>query len=167
MQLEFTTIEAFPPGTIFNLLLAAYSAFHDQYPEYLEENIRSFTDCDTFFYANIPIANKCCLISTYQSQAVGMICWDPREFPQAIIGHNCIIPGKKGNGLGKEQLHFALQEIQKKDFTTCKVSTGLMDFFEPARKMYSANGFIESHRDVTTENTGLRMQDMIYYQLEF
>ncbi len=52
-MLIFKPIDCFPKGTIFNLLSDSYLDFHNNYPEYLSENTKSFSECDTFFYEKI------------------------------------------------------------------------------------------------------------------
>jgi hypothetical protein len=104
IMLLTSSILNYPTGTIQLLLEKSYQPFHEQFPEYLEENTRSFNECDTFFYSNPEIANKCSFISVYEGHLVGMACWDPRNHPSATIGHNCILPAFQGLGFGKEQM---------------------------------------------------------------
>ncbi len=163
-MLIFKPIDCFPKGTIFNLLSDSYLDFHNNYPEYLSENTKSFSECDTFFYEKIKIGLNCCLITVFQNLPIGMVCWDPRESPICNIGHNCIIPNHRSNGFGKEQINNALKIIAMNGFNICRVSTGLMSFFEPAKKMYLANGFKETRRDLLS-NGIIKMHDMVYYEL--
>jgi len=49
------SLEKYPQGTIEKMLKESYAELHNQYPEYLDENIINFHDCDSFFYAHIEI----------------------------------------------------------------------------------------------------------------
>jgi GNAT superfamily N-acetyltransferase len=151
-------------GTIQLLLEKSYQTFHEQFPEYLDENTRSFNECDTFFYGHPEIAIKCSFISLHEGNLVGMACWDPRNYPSATIGHNCILPAFKGLGLGKEQMGLVISLLREKGFKEAKVSTGLMEFFIPAQKMYTGVGFKESRRELNIRSP--RLHDNIYYQME-
>jgi len=94
-----------------------------------------------------------------------MCCWDPREFPLVEIGHNCILPKFKGIGLGKEQLRIILERLKHKSFEKAKVSTGLLNFFIPAQRMYESLGFHEIKRDKGNKLGQFKLCDQIYYEL--
>ena len=57
-MLEFKSLLNYPKGTIESLLIEAYSSFHKCYPEYREENLKNFKECDSFFYENPKIGEK-------------------------------------------------------------------------------------------------------------
>ncbi len=153
----------YPKGTVRLLLEESYKPFHMQFPEYLDDNMRLFFECDSFFYSNPEIANKCSFISEYKNNMVGMCCWDPRNFPTAIIGHNCILPIFRCLGLGKEQMSIALRILKEKGFKAAQVSTGLMEYFIPAQKMYTGVGFNELRRDLIAHVP--KLHDDIYYEI--
>jgi hypothetical protein len=157
------SILSYPKGTIKFLLEMSYNPFHMQFPEYLEENLRSFYECDSFFYSNPEIGNKCSIISEYKGNVVGMSCWDPRNYPTAIIGHNCILPTFQCMGLGKEQMSITLRKLKENGFKVVHVSTGLMEFFIPAQKMYIGVGFKELRRDLNYQTP--KLNDNIYYEM--
>ena len=94
-----------------------------------------------------------------------MCCWDPRNFPVAIIGHNCIKTIYKGNGFGKKQLSIALVKLKGKGFQKVTVSTGLLEFFIPAQKMYESVGFYEINRDDLNFFKN-KMHAQIYYEIK-
>lgn len=165
-MLVFKSLLNYPKGTLEALLIEAYSHFHEYYPEYLEENLKSFHACDTFFYENPQIGESCSFVSEYEDQIAGMCCWDPREKPMAIIGHNCIRPKLRGKGLGVYQMRMALNHLKNKGFTKAKVSTGIMDFFVPAQRMYEAAGFKEISRDNPQKSNEPTLYDNIYYEME-
>jgi ribosomal protein S18 acetylase RimI-like enzyme len=92
-----------------------------------------------------------------------MCCWDPRNFPIGIIGHNCILPTFQSKGLGKEQMSIALAILKEKGFKVVQVSTGLMSFFIPAQRMYSGVGFKKVRQDLVSQIP--RLHDNIYYEI--
>ncbi|MFA5207032.1 MAG: GNAT family N-acetyltransferase [Lentisphaeria bacterium] len=155
---------SYPRGTIENLLVAAYQALHQQYPECEKENRESFHYADNLFYDNPKIGDKYAFITEYEGKTCGMCGWNPLGFPTAIIGHNCILPEFRGKGLGKEQLRVALRQIKENNFARAEVSTGLIDFFMPARNMYEAIGFKEVKCD-DLETAKNKILAKIYYVL--
>jgi ribosomal protein S18 acetylase RimI-like enzyme len=161
-MVKITSIFNYPKGTIMSLLEESYKPFHQQYPEYFNDNKKSFFECDSIFYNNPEIANKCSFISEYEGNVVGMCCWDPRNFPIGIIGHNCILPTFQCKGLGKEQMSIALGILKEKGFKVVQVSTGLMNFFIPAQRMYSGVGFKKVRQDLV--NQVPRLHENIYYE---
>jgi len=159
-------ITDYPKGTLENLLVSSYGEFHKVWPKAEGENLVKFHQCDTFFYDNLRIGLKCSFITEYENKICGMCCWDPRGLPNAVIGHNCILPDYRRRGLGKLQLGMALKILKNGGFETAEVSTGLSDFFLPTRKMYTANGFIESRRDKIDVSED-KFNAKIYYKLCF
>ncbi len=153
----------YPKGTIKQLLYEAYKSFHVQYPECLDSNLKSFIECDTFFYANPEIGEKYSFISEYKDQVIGMFSWDPRNYPTVIIGHNCILPTYQNMGFGKEQISIALRIFKEQGFGKAQVSTGQMEFFIAAQKMYTGAGFKELGRDLNSKTQKLHAN--IYYEM--
>lgn len=121
----------FNRGVLFKLLIEAYS-FDYKY----EQNCRSdWHNCD-----NLNIANKCCVITTLNDEAIGFVCWDPRNIPEYVeIGYNCIIPRYKGNGYGKMQLQEAINRIAQADVKRIIVMTD--NDLIPAQRNYESVGF--------------------------
>lgn len=136
MKIEYKSIGAFEKGTLYGLLEAAY-AYDERFKHYFKDNWR---ECDDFFYENLSIADKCCLITTVDDMPVGFVCWDPRNIPEYIeVGHNCIIPEFKGKKLGKIQLTEALDRIKKHDIKKITVTTNVA--LIPAQRNYESLGF--------------------------
>jgi Acetyltransferase (GNAT) family. len=163
-MLTIKPINDYPSGTLEKLLVSAYSAFHREYPEYSEENYKKFHECDSFFYENLEIGLNCSFVTEYHGNLCGMCCWDPRKFPEAVIGHNCILPEFRGIGLGKEQLQTAVNLLFERGFTVISVSTGTLDFFIPAQQMYRSAGFTELRRDNAEEAVN-KLHANVYYEL--
>lgn len=162
-MIKIKSIFNYPRGTVMSLLEESYYPFHQQFPQYYDENKKSFIECDSIFYNNPEIGNSCAFISEYEGNVVGMCCWDPRKFPVGIIGHNCILPTFQCKGLGKEQMSIALGTLKGKGFKVVQVSTGIMDFFIPAQKMYSGVGFKKVRQDIIYQCA--RLHDNIYYEI--
>ena len=92
---------------------------------------------------------------------VGFISWDPRQFPShVILGHNCVLPKYRKQGIGKHQITKALNSFQQYGFEFARVSTNRDTFFKYARRMYESCGF--------TECSPYRYdgENMIYYSIE-
>jgi GNAT superfamily N-acetyltransferase len=165
-MLVFKSLLNYPKGTLESILTEAYSSFHQQYPEYSAENLKKFNECDTFFYENPKIGENCSFVSEYEGDLAGMCCWDPREKPIVIIGHNCILPKLRGKGLGSSQMKMLLRHLKDKGFTKAKVSTGIMDFFIPAQKMYESVGFKEVSRDNPDNSNQMTLHNQVYYEMK-
>lgn len=165
-MLVFNSLLKYPKGTLESILIEAYSSFHERYPEYREENLKNFNECDTFFYENPKIGESCSFVSEYEGKIAGMCCWDPRENPTVIIGHNCILPKLRGRGLGTYQMKMTLNHLKDKGFTKAKVSTGIMDFFIPAQKMYESVGFKEICRDNPNDSNKTMLHNHVYYEMD-
>ena len=82
-------------------------------------------------------------------------------FPSyVIIGHNCVLPKCRNQGIGKHQITKALNSLQQHGFEFARVSTKRDHFFKSARRMYESCGFIECS---PYRNDG---ENMIYYAIE-
>jgi putative acetyltransferase len=79
---------------------------------------------------------------------IGFGSWDPRGFPTARVGHNCILPAYRGNGYGTAQLKHVTTMLRDAGFERAIARTGAIAFFGPARRMYERCGFatVASHR---------------------
>jgi ribosomal protein S18 acetylase RimI-like enzyme len=165
-NLKFNSILDYPRGILRKILTEAYEPFHQKHPEFLDENMKKFIDCDEFFYNNPKIGNNCAFVYEYDGETAGMSCWDPRPRPTVEIGHNCILPKFRGLGLGTYQMKEVLKHLKEKGFTHAKVSTGQMDFFIPAQKMYEAAGFKEVKRDDPKTSGKNMLNNQVYYEME-
>lgn len=148
MGIEFKKVSEFNRGILFKLLKDAYS-FNRQYEEACQTKWR---EDDDFFFDNLHIADKYCIITTLDGEAIGFIAWDPRNMPEyAVIGDNCIVTEHKGKGYGKLQLQEAINRITQYDVKKIIVTTN--DDLIPAQRNYESVGF-EMCRRWKQDNAG-------------
>ena len=92
---------------------------------------------------------------------IGFISWDPRQSPSyVIVGHNCVLPKYRNQGIGKHQITRALNSFQQQKFEIARVSTKRDTFFKYSRRMYESCGFTECS---PYRNDG---DNMIYYSID-
>lgn len=136
MNIIFKKISGFDRGTLLSLLTDAYS-FDRRYEAHCAADWQAF---DSFFFDDLPLADKYGFITTLGGEAIGFVSWDPRNMPDyAIIGHNCIATRHKGNGYGRMQLQEAVNRITRYDTGRIIVCTN--DDLIPAQRMYESVGF--------------------------
>lgn len=112
MELKFRKISDFDKGTLYQLLVDAYS-FDERCDICWDSDWKEF---DNFFFDNLEIADRYGFITTLKDEPIGHISWDPRNKPKYVeIGHNCISSKYKGNGYGKRQLLEAIDRIRQYD----------------------------------------------------
>lgn len=110
MDISFHKLTEYPRGLMYDILKDAYS-FDERCAQCWDDNWR---DSDAFFYDHPEIADRYSLVTCYQEEPIGMICWDPRNRPDYVeVGHNGIRTAYKGRGFGKLQLAEALRRIKE------------------------------------------------------
>lgn len=134
--IEFCGIDSAPRGTIFRLLTESYNGWPDR-----ESKLDVWRSTDRDFFDNPNTIGACVIFTLQADQIVGFVSWDPRQFPTAVIGNNCVLPTCRNRGIGKRQLVHALEALAAKGFHRATVTTGDSDFFAPARRMYTSCGF--------------------------
>ena len=140
-MLRFATIIKFQKGIISSLLLRGFAQVCD---EQLKQKILEY---DKEVFENPQTIGICVFISTLNDKPIGLASWDPRKWPEAEIGWNCILPEFQGKGFGKLQIMELLRRFKTAGFKKAHVKTSLNPFFIPAQKMYVACGFKESLRN--------------------
>jgi len=135
-MLDFRPIASVARGTICQLLNASYEGWPDR-----DEHVENWRAADQESFNNPDTVGACAVFTFLGNEVIGFVSWDPREFPTAIIGHNCVEPSLRGRGVGKAQLRNLLRILGNRSFREAIVTTGLGEFFEPARRMYLACGF--------------------------
>jgi GNAT superfamily N-acetyltransferase len=135
-MLDFRPIASVAPGTTFQLLIESYEGWSGR-----DEHMENWRIADHDFFSNPDTVGECALFTFLADEAIEFVSWDPRRFPTAVIGHNCVRPSFRGRGIGKAQLRNLLRILRNRSFREATVTTGPCRFFEPARRMYLACGF--------------------------
>lgn len=141
MTIAFRSLRDFPPGTITSLLCRAYSAIKHSDPQFWARENPTWEEYDRQVHDLPETVGSCGFISVLEQAPVGMASWDPRQFPVAAIGHNCVVPPLWGKGYGSTQLRGVLHRLGQLGFRKVRAQTGDQPFFAPARRMYQACGF--------------------------
>ena len=123
-------------GTVLELLKESYADWPDA-----RDHLDDWRSADRDFFDNPDTIGACAVFTFQAGELVGLASWDPRNFPTAVIGHNCVRPARRGRGIGEAQLRHVLKMLADKHFRRATVTTGDSDFFAPARRMYLASGF--------------------------
>ncbi len=130
-------------GQLAHMLQAAYAPLLRN-PLWQAE-AQKWDDFDTLVFDNLDTVGRAVFISEVDGKPIGFMSHDPRNAPQSVrLGHNCVLPEYQSRGVGTKQLHEAINRLASVE--TIRVSTGEQPFFEPARRMYAAAGFIEVGR---------------------
>lgn len=109
-MIEFRKISDFPKGTLYDILIDAYS-FDERNRQIWDKN---WKETDDFFYSHPEIADEYGLVTCLDGEAIGFVTWDPRHRPDYVeIGHNGIRGKYKGRGYGRLQLLEALRRIRE------------------------------------------------------
>lgn len=150
-MLKFNSISSCQKGQLFQIIYESYKDFvaNDlkNKDKYLE-NWQKFDD-DAF---NNPKIGKCVLVSFLNNNPIGLVSYDPRNFPEfGIIGQNCILPKFQKKGYGKKQIEEVLRIFKQNVCKKAKVTTANLDFFLPAQKMYLSLGFKETERHLNPD----------------
>jgi N-acetylglutamate synthase-like GNAT family acetyltransferase len=159
VDVRFEKISDFDRGTLFKLLVQAYS-FNHKWEQSLQEK---WKENDNFFFDNLQVADKYAFITTLDEEPIGFAAYDPRNMPEyAIIGDNCIIPQYKGRGYGIIQLQELISRISKNDVEKIFVSTNF-DLI-PAQRMYEHVGFIKLDQSIL-EPWQIEQNCDVYYSM--
>ena len=147
MAIKFTTPLAGQRGIIASLLRQAYAELLKNNLLLWEPEQRNWEWYDDAVFEQPQTVGACLFLTLLNSRIVGFASWDPRQRPSfGIIGHNCILPEFRGQGLGKRQIQEILRRFSEQQFEMAKVSTNDHPFFVPAQRMYTACGFREVRR---------------------
>jgi len=138
--LTYWSIDSFEKGIVFELLWRSFKPLMN--PEF-ETKLKQY---DKEVFEHTQTVGACIFLTRYENQLIGMASWDPRQFPRAIVGNNCVLPEFQGKGFGKQQMVELLRRLRTYDFVEATVTTGDHPFFIPAQKMYLSCGFQEVRR---------------------
>ena len=135
-MIEFRKISDFPKGTLYDILIDAYS-FDERNRQIWDKN---WKETDDFFYSHPEIADEYGLVTCLDGEAIGFVTWDPRHRPDYVeIGHNGIRGKYKGRGYGRLQLLEALRRIREYEGLKRIIVCTNSDLIAP--KNYESVGF--------------------------
>ena len=158
-MIEFKKISDFPRGTLYDILVDAYS-FDARNKQIWDADWR---EADRFFYDNPEIADRYGLVTCLDGKPIGFVTWDPRHRPEYVeIGHNGIRQAVKGRGYGRLQLEEALRRIKAyeglKRIIVCTNSNLI------ASKNYESVGFVLYDRKPNCTESAFT-GDYLYYEM--
>lgn len=135
-SLDFRGIGSVRRGCVLELLAASYRGWAQR-----AAHLSRWREEDRTFFDHPDTVGACAVFTFLGDELVGLVSWDPRPFPTVVIAHNCVVPARRGRGIGKRQLLHALDRLRGRGFGEAVVTTGASAFFLPARRMYLACGF--------------------------
>jgi GNAT superfamily N-acetyltransferase len=151
-------------GNVYSFLRQSYDQYIAIDPDFEAKWQSNWQEFDDLVFKQFSPEAVTFGFSTYlDNTPIGLSSWDPCEFPKAIVGHNCILPEYRGNGLGYIQMNETINRLKTAGYTHAIVTTGEANFFVPAQKMYMKNGFVETVRDYSDNASKYRT---IHYALE-
>jgi GNAT superfamily N-acetyltransferase len=141
--IEFTSFARHKPSTIISLLSQSYAAYLALDPQAAQTWPDDWAAYDRDVFEHSDTVGACGFVTCLDGELIGFASWDPRAFPAyGIVGHNCILPAFRGKGYGVVQVRRVLANLRTRGFRQARVTTGDHPFFEPARRMYEACGFL-------------------------
>ena len=164
MELKFISALEREPGVIAWLLSESYAALVETEPELWNSERDNWQRSDRSVFENPDTIGACTFLSQCGTNVVGFFCFDPRPQPAyGVIGHNCVLPEFRGQGLGRSQIREILRRFKEMEIGRARVSTNDHPFFIPAQRMYAACGFQEVKRVPWDRDP---RQSMIHYEVE-
>lgn len=158
-MIEFRKITDFPRGTLYDILVDAYS-FDERNRQIWAAD---WKQTDRFFYDNPDIAGKYGLVTCLDGDPIGFVTWDPQNMPEVVeIGHNGIRQKHKGHGYGRLQLEEALRKIRQYKGLKRIIVTTNSHFIAP--KYYESAGFVLVDRKPNNTETA-HAGDFLHYEL--
>lgn len=160
MILNFKKLSASKKGLIYSLLNRSYADLMREIPELLPKWQEDWKQYDEEVNKFPKTVGDSGFTSTYNEKVIGFGSYDPRQRPElGIVGHNCILPEFRGKGFGKAQVLEIIRIFKELGVKKVKVTTGEHPFFNPAQKMYTSCGFIETRR--------FHNQDLGFREIEY
>ena len=145
--MKYVTIDNYGTGVVFELLSRSFEPLMNLE---LEAKLRRYDD---EIFENRQTVGASLLLTQDEDKLIGLASWDPRKFPNAIVGYNCILPEFQGKGLGKRQMLELIRQLKESGFTEMIATTGDHPFYIPSQKMYESCGFIEIQRNIKSSDS--------------
>lgn len=140
-MIKFKPITDFKPGQIQKLTKKCYHDLIEYFPNEKNRLHHQWETEDKLAFRNIDTIGRHILFSCIENSIIGFFSWDDRQFPNGIIGQNCILPDYRENGYGARQIKKIIEILGIDNFKTLSAKTGDHKFFIPAHKMYEKCGF--------------------------
>ncbi|MBL7214673.1 MAG: GNAT family N-acetyltransferase [Phycisphaerae bacterium] len=156
--MKYLTVENVERRVVFDLLCQGFEPLMN---DELRAKLKRY---DEEIFNNSKTVGACVFLTQFDGKLIGMASWDPRNFPKAIVGYNCIIPEFQSIGFGELQLCELVNRLALGGFTEVSVTTGDHPFYVPSQKMYESCGFVEIQRDIKSNDP---RYGSIEYQLIF
>ena len=145
-QLRFEALGRFRPGIINDLLRRSYQELLNSTPDCWQPEAARWAEFDREAFANPGTVGACVFVTSLGDQPVGFGSFEPRDAQSGWVGHNCIVPEHRRQGLGRRQLDEILRRMTRRGIREVRVTTCAHQFFLPARRMYESRGFTEVGR---------------------
>jgi GNAT superfamily N-acetyltransferase len=147
MELKFTSPLCQQPGLIASMLMQSYADLVDSDPKHWGPEIQKWEQFDREIFKHPDTVGSCVFLSWTGDMIIGFGSYDPRRKPEyGFIGHNCVLPGFRARGFGKQQVREILRRFRALDIRAAKTSTLTGKWHIPAQRMYKACGFLEAGR---------------------
>ena len=158
-MIEFRKIGDFPRGTLYDILVDAYS--YDKRNRQIWD--ADWKQADSFFYGNPEIADQYGLVTCLDGEPVGFVTWDPRTRPDYVeIGHNGIRGKYKRRGYGRLQLQEALRRIREYEGLKRIIVVTNSNLVAP--KNYESVGFVLYDRKPNSTESAYT-GDYLFYEM--
>ena len=144
--MDYLTIDNFEKETVFGLLSRSFEPIMN---DELEAKLKRY-DHEIFDYPET--VGSSIFLTQFDGQLIGMASWDPRQFPKASIGYQCVVPEFQGRGLGKQQLLELLKRLKEMGFSEILAKTGDHSFYIASQKMYERCSFVETQRNAKSSD---------------
>jgi GNAT superfamily N-acetyltransferase len=159
---RFDPIRAHRPGALLDLLTRSYQEVLDVDPERWDPEAERWKEFDAAAFAE-PVVGACVFVTCAGGSPIGFGSYEPKDAHTGWVGHNCIVPASRNVGYGGRQLAEIVRRMRARGLREILVTTSEHPFFQPARSMYEAAGFVETGRRAGGPDPGYRLID---YRLE-
>lgn len=144
MVIGFSEITLEQRGLLADLLHVSYATLLADESGCWSGLAKEQADFDYEVFEDFSTMSKCVFLTTRENEVVGFASFDPRSWPHhGVVGHNCILPAYRGEGIGRRQIEEVLSRLRRMGMERAVVSTNEHPFFLPARRNYESCGFIE------------------------
>ena len=100
---------------------------------------------DRAAFQNINTIGRHVLFSCLHNDLIGYFSWDDRQFPNGIVGQNCILPGYQGQGYGTRLISHVIHCLENEGIKI--VTIGVDETEEANVRLYHRLGFLDKIKD--------------------